>query len=127
MLPRAAVRHQGLACDSDGRRSGGASGYARGVDEADARRLLGVGPGADRRQVEAAFRARVRIVHPDRGGDPEQFRRVVAARTELTAPGRRPSPRTGAVIFVSTTPLALQLATLVYRRVMARHRPRRVA
>lgn len=36
------------------------------MDRSEARRLLGVSPGASPRQVESAFRKRVRVSHPDR-------------------------------------------------------------
>ena len=36
------------------------------MDRSEARRLLGVAPGASARQVESAFRKRVRVSHPDR-------------------------------------------------------------
>jgi hypothetical protein len=51
----------------------------------EARRLLGVGPGVSPREVERAFRRRVRGVHPDHGGDPRAFHELVSARAALTA------------------------------------------
>ena len=47
--------------------------------------LLGVGTGATREEVTAAFRATVRKVHPDVGGDTETFQRLVEARNVLLA------------------------------------------
>ncbi|MFB6080438.1 MAG: J domain-containing protein [Haloferacaceae archaeon] len=37
---------------------------------------LGLSPDADRSEVRAAYRERVKDVHPDQGGDSEAFRRV---------------------------------------------------
>ncbi len=38
--------------------------------------VLGVSRGADAKEVEAAYRERVKDAHPDHGGSPEEFRRV---------------------------------------------------
>lgn len=38
--------------------------------------VLGIDPGASREAVRAAYRERVKEVHPDRGGDPERFQEV---------------------------------------------------
>lgn len=43
--------------------------------------VLGLPPDADREAVRAAYRERVKEVHPDHGGDPEAFRRVREAYT----------------------------------------------
>ena len=48
-------------------------------------RLLGVGDMASREEVIAAFRAKAKTAHPDTGGDPEEFRRLVLARDLLLA------------------------------------------
>lgn len=48
-----------------------------------AARLLGVAPDASPPTVEAAFRGLAPRLHPDRGGDPAAFRRLVAARATL--------------------------------------------
>jgi hypothetical protein len=37
---------------------------------------LGLGPGASREQVKAAYREQVKDAHPDHGGDHEEFQRV---------------------------------------------------
>jgi len=68
------------------------------VRREDARRLLGVGPGATLAEVERAFRRRVRTTHPDRGGDPAQFRQLVAARAALTGGSRVPVSATRLVV-----------------------------
>ena len=44
---------------------------------------LGVAPDADRAVVKAAARQLLKKHHPDRGGDPEEFRRVQDAREAL--------------------------------------------
>ncbi len=47
--------------------------------------VLGVDPGADEGAVRAAYRERIKEVHPDTdGGDEEQFKRVRAAYEVLT-------------------------------------------
>lgn len=56
----------------------------------EARGLLGVRPGAGPREVNRRFREQIRRHHPDTGGDPELFRRLVVARTALTERPDRP-------------------------------------
>jgi DnaJ-domain-containing protein 1 len=41
--------------------------------------VLGLWPGAPLVTCEAAYRALVKLVHPDAGGDPAAFRRLTAA------------------------------------------------
>jgi hypothetical protein len=62
------------------------------VDEATACHLLGVPLGAQRSQVEAAFRTEALRRHPDRGGEVEAFRRIVDARDTLLAASSMPGP-----------------------------------
>jgi len=46
----------------------------------DALKILGVEPGAKKREVRKAYLAKVREFHPDmKGGDPEKFKKVQAA------------------------------------------------
>jgi DnaJ homolog subfamily C member 19 len=52
-------------------------------DDAEARALLGVEPGASPEDIRAAHRRLVSAVHPDRGGSAELTRRVNAARDRL--------------------------------------------
>jgi hypothetical protein len=59
------------------------------LDEIEARQLLGVDLTADERAIIAAHRRRIAEVHPDRGGSPDEARRVNAARDLLLA-ARRP-------------------------------------
>ncbi|WP_254821074.1 DnaJ domain-containing protein [Haloglomus halophilum] len=49
-----------------------------------ARELLGVAADADPETIREAYRTRVKEVHPDRGGDPERFKRVQWAYEYLT-------------------------------------------
>lgn len=49
-----------------------------------ARAVLGVSADADAETVREAYRARVKEVHPDRGGDPERFKQVQWAYEYLT-------------------------------------------
>jgi hypothetical protein len=48
-----------------------------------ARQLLGVEPGASRRDIVDAHRRRIAAVHPDRGGSSEQVHEANAARDLL--------------------------------------------
>lgn len=48
-----------------------------------ARELLGVGAGADRREIIAAHRRLVAMVHPDRGGSSARVHEANAARDLL--------------------------------------------
>lgn len=57
--------------------------YAQIADEAEARAILGVGMDADDVEIRAAHRKLVATVHPDRGGSPDEARRVNAARDLL--------------------------------------------
>ena len=45
--------------------------------------LLGVRPDASREEVMAAFRSKAKAAHPDAGGDPETFKRLLKARAAL--------------------------------------------
>lgn len=66
-----------------GRGTGGRSSDP-GPSEATARRVLGVAPDADAEAIRAAYRDRVKEVHPDAdSGTEEAFRRVQAAYDRL--------------------------------------------
>ncbi|MCA9614183.1 MAG: DnaJ domain-containing protein [Myxococcales bacterium] len=52
------------------------------------REVLGVGKDASLDEVKAAFRKRAFETHPDRGGDPEEFREVHEAYERLVAKAR---------------------------------------
>lgn len=80
-----------------GRSSGAGRGRARdaagaarkppqeAMDRREAYRVLGLSPGADDDAVKAAYRRKVKAVHPDAdGGDPEAFRKVTAAYETLS-------------------------------------------
>ncbi|HMB78153.1 MAG TPA: hypothetical protein VKN76_17300 [Kiloniellaceae bacterium] len=45
--------------------------------------FLGVALGAGRKEVLEAFREKAKAVHPDAGGDPDDFKRLLAAREAL--------------------------------------------
>lgn len=72
--------------DATAARSGRRSGDR--LTRAQAREILGVGLTADEDEIRAAYRRRVKAVHPDNGGDPEAFMRVTAAYRRLTDSGR---------------------------------------
>ena len=48
--------------------------------------LLGVSAGADETAVRKAFLQAVKAARPDRGGDPERYRDLIAAYRRLSAP-----------------------------------------
>ena len=54
------------------------------MNRREAYRILGLSPGADPAAVKAAYRRKVKAVHPDAdSGDPEAFRKVTAAYETL--------------------------------------------
>ena len=59
----------------------------------DARRLLGVAPGAGLDEIRAAHRRLIARVHPDAGGSEELARRINAARDALIADAGRTAAR----------------------------------
>lgn len=93
------------------------------MDRFTARRLLGVAPGASEREIDAAFRAKARHAHPDRGGDAAVFRGLVDARQILRqAPSRVAAP----VVIVPSSTLVRELVRGLLRHLEHRSRPRRV-
>lgn len=48
-------------------------------------RVLGIQTGAPKEQVEAAYRKAAARLHPDRGGDPESFKKATQVRAALLA------------------------------------------
>ena len=59
------------------------------MNEPDHYRILGVSPQAPRSEIQAAYRARLRQTHPDRGGDEAAFHQVQTAWETLADPARR--------------------------------------
>jgi hypothetical protein len=59
----------------------------------EARRLLGVRPGASLAEIREAHRRLIARVHPDAGGSDELAHRVNAARDALVAEMNRRTPR----------------------------------
>ncbi len=45
--------------------------------------LLGIAPGATKRDIRIAYRRKARKLHPDAGGDPEAFKQLHAAYRAL--------------------------------------------
>ncbi len=68
---------------SGSRRRPGQPSGASGPTRAEARDVLGVTVSADGDEVRRAYREKVKDVHPDRGGDPDEFKRVTAAYDRL--------------------------------------------
>ena len=64
-------------------RATGPSAPVTGMDEVQARALLGVGMDADREAIEAAYHRLIRRVHPDVGGAVGLAAMLNAARDEL--------------------------------------------
>lgn len=64
-------------------------GRGRDRQDSDPYRILGVEPGDPPELVTAVFRAKVKILHPDKGGDPEQFKRLHAAYKAVRAQAER--------------------------------------
>ncbi len=56
---------------------------APGMSPREASRYLGVPSGADPDEIQRAYRERVKDVHPDRGGDEEEFRKATEAYETL--------------------------------------------
>jgi hypothetical protein len=54
-----------------------------GMSDAEARDILGVGPGATRAEIESAFRRLMQRAHPDHGGSAGLAARINAARDRL--------------------------------------------
>lgn len=52
-------------------------------------RVLGVGTDSTPDEIKVAYRARVKDAHPDRGGDPVEFRQVQQAYNTLSDPQKR--------------------------------------
>ena len=63
--------------------------------EAEARRVLGVGANAAPEEVRAAFRARLRLAHPDVAPGDAGAGRATASLVEAYATLRQPPPRSG--------------------------------
>jgi hypothetical protein len=59
----------------------------------DARKLLGVGPGASLSEIRDAHRRLIARVHPDTGGSAELANRINVARDILVAEMNRRTPR----------------------------------
>lgn len=66
--------------------------HSAGVTRDDAAALLGVAPDAAPDAVRRAWRTWARLAHPDAGGDPAHFTRLLAARDVLLRPTPRPMP-----------------------------------
>jgi hypothetical protein len=68
---------------------------ARAMPVEDARKLLGVGPGASLAEIRDAHRRLIARVHPDTGGSAELANRINVARDILVAEMNRRTPHAG--------------------------------
>jgi hypothetical protein len=68
---------------SQGRRPRDAAASQPDKREAEARAILGVGPGASAAEIRRAYRVRMARAHPDRGGGHAEAARLTAARDLL--------------------------------------------
>lgn len=83
-LPGAILSALGVALVFVGR--GAAARSTEAPDDAavsEAREILGVGPGASREEIQAAYSRLIRAVHPDAGGTSGLAARLNAARDTL--------------------------------------------
>lgn len=62
---------------------------AEGLSDAEARSVLGVGPGADAAEINAAWRRLMARAHPDQGGTEGLAARLNAARDQLLNRAKR--------------------------------------
>jgi preprotein translocase subunit Sec63 len=90
--------------------------------------VLGVRPGAPRREVATAFRRYAARHHPDRGGDRTRFQAGVDAYRSLTDQNSRPAaatgPRADVVFHRRPRPGIPSLLRLARRRLSADRRQR---
>ena len=77
--------------------------------------ILGVRPGANRREVTEAFRRFALQHHPDRGGDPERFQAGAEAYRQLTG-SRAPIGPKADVVFHRRARPGLSLLRVAGRR-----------
>ena len=68
---------------------------SRSMPVEDARKLLGVGPGASLAEIREAHRRLIARVHPDTGGSAELANRINVARDILVAEMNRRTPTAG--------------------------------
>ncbi|HVM12822.1 MAG TPA: J domain-containing protein [Egibacteraceae bacterium] len=87
-----------------------------------ARLLLRLPATATSDDVERAFRRQARELHPDRGGDPESFRRLLQARALLQEPAPG-TDRRAPLIVVHRAPWWGRLARLLLDLVERRRNP----
>ncbi|WP_025769581.1 hypothetical protein [Thioalkalivibrio sp. HK1] len=73
--------HDACASAGDGRQAKGSAG----LDDAEARAILGVGPDATKEEIVNAHRSLMQRMHPDRGGTDYLASRLNAARDRLLA------------------------------------------
>jgi hypothetical protein len=73
----------GLWLAASARKTGLQAPPASRMSDAEARRILGVGPDAGREEIQAAYARLIRAVHPDKGGSEGLAAQLNAARDRL--------------------------------------------
>jgi hypothetical protein len=71
----------------------GAASERGSTDETSIWAMLGVTRNVTESELKAAYRTRALETHPDHGGDPESFRRIVRAYAEAQRRLKKPRPR----------------------------------
>lgn len=88
--PRTRAQREARSGSRFGARASGAGPRDRvsqrrtGPTRAEARSVLGVDADAEQSEIRRAYREKVKDVHPDRGGDKAEFKRVTAAYDRLS-------------------------------------------
>ena len=89
------------------------------MDGCSARTMLGVSPGASLADIKSAYRALVKHVHPDRGGDAATFDRLTRAYELLVAEAAQPAPSRRGQLSVAPQPTRSVFRRPMWTRVAA--------
>lgn len=79
---KSGIAYQGLSSTKDLVSTGPAQGNGNSESKEnfeDACDVLGVEPGASWDEVDRVYKVKVQFAHPDKGGDPEKFKRIQRA------------------------------------------------
>lgn len=78
------------------------------MTEGLAREILGVSRYATKAVLRSRWRALARLHHPDRGGDPENFKKAAEAYQVLMDTGNSPPNPSGIIMISGPTPKRVQ-------------------